>query len=114
MISDRRDGSIDNVIIPLLLSRGDGEGQRRGKERLYPPAVIPLSEPAEYFLVRLLGVGSWLPKLRRPSRGLEGMLTAPPDDGVSEEDGGIVSKRVSLPEEPPPFQADSNGVEPWL
>lgn len=72
---------MDNARLPLLFSRGDGDGQRRGSERLWHPPIMPLSEPAEYFRVRLVAAGSWVP-LRRPSRGLEGMLTAPPADGA--------------------------------
>lgn len=85
VISVLRGGSVDKVSTPLL-SRGDGEAQRRGSERLCPPPIIPLSEPAEYFLVRLLGDGSWFPKLRRPRRGLEGMLIVPPVDGMREDE----------------------------
>lgn len=78
-------GSADKVRAPFL-SRSDEEGQRRGSERLCAPPVIPLSEPAEYFLVRLLDDDdSWFPKLRRPRRGLEGMLTAPPGDGICDD-----------------------------
>lgn len=107
-------GSIDKVSAPLL-SRGDGEGQRRGSERLCPPPIIPRREPAEYFLVRLLDDDSWFPKLRLPRRGLEGMLTAPPGDGMEddEDEGGT---KLSLPatevEEPPPFHIDSEEEEP--
>lgn len=93
-MSDRRGGSVAKLRTPLLLSRGDGEGQRRGSDRLCPPPVSPLSEPAEYFLVRLLGNGSWLPKLRRPRRGLDGMLAAPPAEGArDEEEGGGRERR---------------------
>lgn len=112
-----RGGSVDKFRAPLL-SRSDEEGQRRGSERLCVPPIIPLSEPAEYFLVRLLDDDSWFPKLRRPSRGLEGMLTAPPVDGMQddEDEGGRERMKMSLPatevEEPPPFHVDSKGEEP--
>lgn len=110
-----RGGSVDKVSPPLF-SRGDGDGQRRGSERLCAPAITPLSEPAEYFLVRLLCDGSWVPKLRRPRRGLEGMLVVPPVDGMRDDEGGSERRKLSLPatevEEPPPFQVDSNGEEP--
>lgn len=119
-MSDRRGGSVDKVRTPLLLSRGDGEGQRRGRERLCPPPTIPLREPVEYFLVLLLGNGSWLPKLRRPRRGLDGMLVAPPVDGVrdEEDEGGRERRKPLLPstemEDPPPFHVDSKVEEPEL
>lgn len=46
------------------------------------------------------------------------MLTAPPVDGVrDEEEGGRERRKLSLPatevEEPPPH-VDSKGKEPWL
>lgn len=45
------------------------------------------------------------------------MLTAPPDDGVCDEEaGGSVRRKLSLPatelDEPPPFQVDNKGEEP--
>lgn len=119
-ISDRLGGSFDKVSVPLLSPRGDGEGQRRGSDRLCPPVIIPLSEPVEYFLVRLLGDDSWFPKVRRPRRGLEGMLAAPPVDGARDEEdgGGAESRKLSLQatevEEPPPFHVDNKGDEPGL
>lgn len=51
---------MDKESVPLLSPRRDGEGQRRGSERLCPPVML-LSDPAEYFLVRVLGDGSWFP-----------------------------------------------------
>lgn len=73
---------------------------------------MPPIDPAEYFLVRLLGTGSWLPWLRSPRRGLEGMLAAPLG-GKSDEGGG--EERLSPPatelEEPPPFRIDNREEE---
>lgn len=109
---------MDNARPPLLFSRGEGDGQRRGRERLWQPPIMPLSEPAEYFRVRLAAAGSWVPLLR-PRRGLEGILTAPPTDGGSagEEDGRGTSRLLppsTETEEPPPFHVDNSVVEPEL
>lgn len=118
MISDCRGGSVDKESVPLLSLRRDEEGQRRGSERLCPPVML-FSDPAEYFLVRALGVGSWFPKVRRPRRGLEGMLTAPPVDEARDDDEGCPEwRKLSLLAtevvEPPPFHVDSIGEEPRL
>lgn len=105
---------MDNGRSPPLFSRGDGDGQRRGKERLWHPPIMPLSEPAEYFRVRVAAAPSWVP-LRRPGRGLEGMLTAPPAAGGEEgrEAARLLPPSIEI-EEPPPLNVDNNEVEPEL
>lgn len=47
------------------------------------------------------------------------MLTAPPVDGVRDEEGGgrertELSLQATEFEEPPPFHVESRGEEPWL
>ena len=101
--SERRGGSVVKATPPNPLSwlRGVGQ-QRRGMDRLWfppPPFIPPPREPVEYFLVRGLGIGSWLPWLRRPRRGLEGMLAVPPGGRPGGGRGWRRRKRRGMEEE---------------